>query len=843
MNSKLDLIGTQLLKNPLLSENVVYQQESKSVDVTTFDFPQWINQELLLTLKGRKIEGLFSHQVEALDLINHTKDIVITTGTSSGKSLCYQIPILNQIYNNETSAALLFFPTKALTQDQLKAMRDLLPSRTAHENPFIVSVYDGDTPSSQRVEIRKKVNVLLTNPDMLNLGILPHHTAWASFFERIKYIVLDEIHLYRGVFGSHIANLIRRLNRILEFYGSRPQYIMASATIANPCELAQQLTNREILEVSQDGAPRGRKQFFIFNPPIVNQELGIREGVLSTASKLSSLLLLYEIQTLVFCQTRRFVELLLMEIKNLNFNKAKLIRGYRSGYLKNDRREIEEGLKNGEIRLAVATNALELGVDIGGVDAVLIAGYPGSICSLKQRIGRSGRSLNPSLSVFITSMNPLDQFFARNPDYLMGRPMERALINPDNPLILLPHIRSAIFELPMIEGQNFANLKWEFLDEYLDYLIDEGVIQKKNQKYFWLSDSYPSNDFSLRSTVARNVLIEYRTSESDDPVTIGEVDYESALWMVHPGAVYLQDGRDYLVDNLDLEHSIAILEDHTGDYVTEPVVTQEVIPTSILSEVENVYFTKKYGEIEVNSQVTAYKKIQNITKSVLSIETLDLPISRLETTGFWIEFNEECVRRMKDESLWLSTPNDYGKDWKKITETVRKRDNNRCQSCQKSEEGFSFHVHHRIPFKNFTSIERANDLENLVTLCPVCHRLAEMSIRIRSALSGLKYLMGHLAPLLVLCEASDIRTFADPNAKFADSKPVILIYDSIPAGIGLSRSLFDRLEEFLENCQIAVTGCDCLDGCPACVGPSAENGLGGKKESLYLIKILLEGLK
>ena len=843
MNNKFDLMRSQLLKNPLLAENVVFQQEIESVDVTTFEFPQWINNELLLMLQEKKITGLFSHQVEALDLINKTKDIVITTGTASGKSLCYQIPILNQIYNNEFSTALLFFPTKALTQDQLNSMRDILPFHAVQKNPFIVSVYDGDTPSSQRIEIRKRVNVLLTNPDMLNIGILPHHTAWASFFERIKYIVLDEIHLYRGVFGSHIANLIRRLNRILAFYGSRPQYIMASATIANPCELAQQLTGREILEVSQDGAPRGKKQFIIFNPPIVNQDLGIREGVLSTASKLSSLLLLYEIQTLVFCQTRRFVELLLMEIKNLNINKAKLIRGYRSGYLKNDRREIEAGLKNGQIKLAVATNALELGVDIGGVDAVLIAGYPGSICSLKQRIGRSGRSLNPSLSVFITSMNPLDQFFARNPDYLMRRPMESALINPDNPLVLLPHLKSAIFELPMIEGQDFANLKWEFLAEYLDYLIDEGVIQKKNQKYYWLADSYPSNDFSLRSTMARNVLIEYQSNESNDPVTIGEVDYESALWMVHPGAVYLQDGTDYIVDNLDLVHSIALLKDHYGDFVTEPVLTQEVNPTSILDEKENEYFTKKYGEIEVDSQVTAYKKVQNITRSVLSIENLDLPISRLETTGFWIEFNEACVRRMKNESQWLSSPNDYGKDWKRITEAVRKRDNNCCQSCKKSEDGSSFHVHHKIPFKSFTSNEKANNLENLVTLCPVCHRLAEMNIRIRSALSGLKYLMSNLAPLLVLCEASDIRSFADPNAKFADSKPVILIYDSIPAGIGLSRNLYDRLEEFLEKCQIAVTGCDCLDGCPACVGPSTENGLGGKKESLYLINILLEGMK
>lgn len=828
---------THIKNNPLFNENVVFWQNQKSLSSHTFDFPEWINTSLIASLKTHGIITLYSHQLEAINLIQSGKNIVVTTGTASGKSLCYQIPIINQLLNDGHSTALLFFPTKALTNDQLKSFSTILSADEMFLEQNLAAVYDGDTPASQRGLIRQKARILLTNPDMLNIGILPHHTNWAHFFENLKFIVIDEIHLYRGVFGSHIANLIRRLKRVAAFYGAKPQFIMTSATIANPIELAQNLTEEEVASIESDGSPKGEKTFAIYNPPFVNSDLGIREGVLSTCTKFASLILYYGIQTLVFCGTRKFVELLLREIKATNPAYTHQIRGYRSGYLKKDRREIEEGLKSGSIKLAVATNALELGVDIGGVDAVLMAGYPGSICSLRQRMGRSGRSQNPSVSILVTSMNPLDQFFARNPNYLLERPLEQALINANNPLILLPHIKSAAFEIPFNNQDSFGSLKWTELVEYLDYLCEEGILQKKREKYYWLSESYPANDYSLRSTLSDRILIQYENEEIIE--TIGEVDYNSALWMVHPGAVYLQDGLTFLVKTLDLNKSIAKLVDHHTDYITEPILSQEIEPLSEIKKIENEFFILHYGEIEVTSQVTAFKKIKNSSKEILSIEDLDLPSVKLQTTGFWLELNEKCVSKMRTESLWLSDPNDYGKDWNRIRELVRRRDRFTCQSCGRIEENIPFHVHHKIPFKCFVSIEKANDADNLITLCPICHRLAEANIKIRSALSGLKYLMTNLAPLLVLCESSDLGANADPNAKYANLNPVIMIYDAIPAGIGLSESLFERINELLEKCLRLAEQCECQDGCPSCVGPSSEMGIGGKKETIYLLQTLL----
>jgi DEAD/DEAH box helicase domain-containing protein len=450
-----DSLISQLRINPLFRENISFWQEQAVRSSDYLPFPQWLNPKLVQSLNEMGIKGLYSHQSDALNRIQNGQNVVVTTGTASGKSICYQLPILNQLLHEGQSTALLFFPTKALTYDQLKSFSNIILGTNLILDPNLAAVYDGDTPATQRSAIRQHSRILLTNPDMLNIGILPHHTNWAHFFEHLRYIVIDEIHLYRGVFGSHIGNLIRRLKRVCEFYNVTPQFIMTSATIANPIELAQNLVEDNVNQVEVDGSPKGAKSFIIYNPPLVNQDLGIREGVLATSSKLSALILYHNVQTLVFCGTRRFVELLTRELKGVNPSLASTIRGYRSGYLKKDRREIEEGLKNGEIKLAVATNALELGVDIGGVDAVILAGYPGSICSLRQRIGRSGRSQNPSMAILVTSMNPLDQFFARNPQYLMERPLEQALINPNNPLILLPHIKSAAFELPFSEEEQF----------------------------------------------------------------------------------------------------------------------------------------------------------------------------------------------------------------------------------------------------------------------------------------------------------------------------------------------------------------------------------------------------
>lgn len=836
MNRSFSSLISQIKNDSTFSENVVFWKEESPQYPSPCEYPEWITADLVNSLRNIGINHLYTHQYDAIQLVHSGKNVVITTGTASGKSLCYQIPILDQLLRNNQSTALLFFPTKALTYDQLKTFTNILGNIEEDFDRNLAAIYDGDTPTSQRSLIRQKTRILLTNPDMLNIGILPHHTNWAQFFENLKYVVIDEIHLYKGVFGSHIANLVRRLKRILDFYGAKPQFIMTSATIANPIELAENLVEEEVHLVEKDGSPKGQKNFLIYNPPMINQDLGIREGVVFTSTKIASLLLYFDIQTLIFCQTRRFVEILVREIKETNPGFMNKIRGYRSGYLKMDRREIETGLKNGTIRLTVATNALELGVDIGGVDAVLLAGYPGSICSLRQRIGRGGRTNQSSVAILIASMNPLDQYLARNPQYLVDRPLEQALINPNNPLILLPHIKSAAFELPFKKDDSFGKLQWDVLDEYMQYLCSDGVLQNRRDRYYWLSETYPSNDYSLRSTLSQTVLIQYL--QNDEVETIGEVDYNSALWMVHPGAVYLQDGLSFYVKDLDLEKGIATLVDHIAEYITEPVQSQDIEILSENKNIEREYYTLHYGEIEVKSKVTGYKKVQNKTREVLIIENLDLPETKLQTTGLWLEINSKCIEKMRTESLWLSDVNDYGKEWNKTRERIRQRDLYTCQSCGRVESGNAFHVHHKIPFKSFVSIDKANEENNLITLCSVCHRLAELNIRMRSALSGLRYVLSNLAPLLVLSEYSDLGSYAEPNAKYANMNPVIMIYDAIPAGIGLSNALYEKIDDLLERSMVLINQCECQDGCPSCVGPTSELGLGGKKETLFLLSLL-----
>ena len=829
----------RIKKYPDFFENVAFWQTQIAQQAQPFPFPSWLHNRLVDTFNSMGINSLYSHQFEAINCVKGGMNTVISTGTASGKSICYQIPIIDQLIKDQKSSAILLFPTKALTYDQLKSFSTILSTGKIFENQkSIAAVYDGDTPSQQRNAIRNNSKIILTNPDMLNVAILPHHTIWSEFFQNLKYIVIDEIHLYRGVFGSNIANLIRRLKRVAVFYGSSPRFIMTSATIANPKELASNLIEEETISIEADGSPKGEKNFVIYNPPVIDKDLGIRESLLTSTSKISELFLISNIQTLIFCRTRRFVELLVREIQALNPRSTKQIRGYRSGYLKKDRREIEEGLKNGSISLAIATNALELGIDIGGVDAVLLAGYPGSIASLHQRAGRSGRSLNSSVAILIASMNPLDQFFARNPKYLMERPLEQALIDANNPLILLSHIKSAAFELPFEESANFGLLNWTHLEEYLEYLCEEGVLQKKKTRYYWLSEHYPSGDFSLRSTISVRILLKYE----DDGVieTIGDVDYNSALWMTHPGAIYLQDGLAFYVKTLDLEKGIAILTKSQADYLTEPIISVDIDAISQLKVKTFQNFILQYGEIEVTSKVTGFKKIQIITREILSAENLELPENRLQTTGFWIELTEKCVGLMRSKSIWLSDPNDYGRKWKSIRDSVRNRDNFTCQSCGRGEADVSFHVHHKIPFKMLFSIEEANEFGNLVTLCPDCHRRVELNFKIRSGLSGLKYLLTNLAPLLVLCDSTDLGSYVDPNAKFSNLKPVVLIYDSIPAGIGLSSSLYERFYELLKKCRELLNQCDCKVGCPSCVGPTSEVGIGGKKETSFLLSLLLE---
>lgn len=832
-------ILNELKTHPLLSPSFVFWNYQNPL-AGSFNGIKNLDEKNIRDLgKKLKKDKLYAHQVIALQSINNGKNVVLSTGTASGKTLCYQIPILEKYFKNGLSTALCLYPTKALTHDQFNSFNSLttILGENITRKPF-TAVYDGDSPSGLRQTIRKNVDILLTNPDMLNVALLPHHTSWSRYFKNLSFIVIDELHQYKGVFGSHFANIIRRLKRILDFYGASPQFVLTSATIGNPKELAEKIIEAPVTLIEKDDSPKGERHIVLYNPPLISPEFGIREGLLSSTIKLASFFIERDIQTIVFCRSRRFVELVTKELKQKFPDAAGRIRGYRSGYLLHERREIESGLKTGSILLVAATNALELGVDIGGVDSVIIAGYPGSMASIKQMSGRAGRHQNPSISMVIASMNPLDQYFARYPDSLFSKPIEHALIDPNNPLILIPHLMSSAFEIPFSSYESFGEISDQNLKLYWDYLVEEGNIQNKNGKYYWLADNYPSSELSIRSASTSNIILQ--TDEDGLRKTIGSVDFNSGLWMCHEGAIYLHDGEQYHVDTLDLESQTAIVSRGDYSYNTEPIKTMEIQVVSRKAEKEFQYFKLNFGEVEVKSKVTGFKKIDSITREVHATETLNLPVTTLLTSGFWVVLNTVCLQKLRDAKMWSAGPNNYGENWQTIRKAILARDAYTCQSCGAQPKDEPLHVHHKIPFRSFTSTILANEPGNLVTLCKNCHRLAELIVKIRNSLSGLRYLISNLAPLLALCDVSDIDSYSDPLAKFEESQPVVLVHDTIPAGIGLSESLFQRFALLLEKCSELVNSCSCESGCPSCVGPDSENGFGGKLETIFLLSLLQE---
>ena len=817
-----------------ISENITFWDTNPSRNAEFQDWPDCINPSLKHSLCCMGITKLFSHQHQAWDAVSKGKNLVVVTGTASGKTLCYNLPVLQELLNNPTSTALYLFPTKALTNDQEDELQQIC--RPLQPHPAI-SVYDGDTPTSIRKSIRDNVRILLTNPDMLHTGILPHHTLWSRFFEGLRYIIIDEMHSYRGVFGSHICNLLRRLKRVAAFYGGFPQFILTSATIGNPVELAQKLIEQPVEIVNEDGSWKGKKHFIIYNPPFVDADLGIRKSAFSQCMELSERLINSKIQTVVFVRSRKAVEQLIRELRLRQPGRQGNIRGYRSGYLSKDRREIEESLRSGRADLVAATNALELGIDIGGLSAVLMMGYPGTIAATRQQAGRAGRKDDPSMAIFVASASPIDQFLARHPEYLTGHSPEQALIDPDNFLILLSHIQCAAFELPMKKGEKFGNLDPELLVEFLQYLLQSGALVQKDDRYFWLADQYPASGISLRS--ASSDVIALQAMENGHPHVIGEVDLASALWMVHPGAVYLHEGEPYEVEELNLESKFARIQNRLTDYYTEPITSTTFTKISEIDHRVSSNHDLYFGDIQVTSQVVGFRRLLWGSRQVLDETSLDLPPSDLRTTACWWIILPETIRKLEEANLWRNSSNNYGPGWDQIRRLVRQRDNFSCRSCGIPENnGISHHVHHVQPFRLFPESLEANRLENLVTLCPSCHQRAETAVMIRSGMAGLTYTLQKIAPLFVMCDPLDLGASSDAQSTLADKQPAIVIYDQVPAGIGLSRKIFDLAPEILTHAGELIATCLCLDGCPSCVGPAGENGLGAKNETLALLECL-----
>ncbi len=660
-------------------------------------FPEDLPTEIAAGLSSRGISSLFSHQSEAWIHARQGENVVLATGTASGKTLGYNLPVLASLLEHPEARALYLFPTKALTQDQLSALDNLIASikRSSHTDFTLQpAIYDGDTPQSRRSIIRKNSRIIFTNPDMLHTGILPHHTNWADFLKNLRFVVIDEMHSYRGVFGSHVANVIRRLKRVADFYGSQPQFILTSATIGNPAELAERLIEAPVTLVDEDGSGRGERHFLIYNPPVVDEALGLRKNSIQESVRLAQDLQKNKLQSVVFARSRRSVEILLKYLQEGppptspislgNGGGKEGVRGYRSGYLPSQRREIEKGLRDGSVKMVVATNALELGIDIGGLGAALLVGYPGTIASVIQQAGRAGRGDEPAAAILVATASPLDQFLAHHPEYFFARSPEQALINPDHLLILLNHLRCAVFELPFRKGEVFGG---QPVEEYLDFLVSNQESHLSDDQYFWMADAYPAAGVSLRSASPANIVL--HADQGGDSRTIGEVDLESASWMVHPHAVYLHEGQQYFVQDLDFERHSATLIPVALDYYTEPLRETSVSLINLLEDKPASVATRAYGELQVTTQVKGFRKRMWLSGDNIGEEPLDLPPTELQTTGYWIAISEETVNKLAKDGLWTNAPNDYGPEWPKIRERVRARDGYRCQVCGLAESNRS----------------------------------------------------------------------------------------------------------------------------------------------------------
>jgi DEAD/DEAH box helicase domain-containing protein len=608
--------------------------------------PPDLRPDLVTALAGRGIQSLYSHQADAYRAVRQGRHLVVVTPTASGKTLCYNLPVLQRLLEDPQRRALYLYPTKALAQDQLAEL-----SALKHGLPIELRVdtYDGDTPPGRRTAIREGGHVVMTNPDMLHAGLLPHHTRWRRLFSSLDFVVVDELHTYRGLFGSQVANVIRRLKRICAFYGSRPTFICASATIANPLELAKRLLEEENVElVERNGAPRGERRLIFYNPPLVNREMGIRRSSMLEARRIAAPWIRTGSQTIVFCRSRLQVEVMLSYLRQdlaPRLDAHQRVRGYRAGYLPLHRREIEAGLRAGEITGVVSTNALELGIDIGSLQAAVLVGYPGTIASTWQQLGRAGRR-SGSVGVFVASSSPLDQFIVRHPEYFLSADPEEGLIDPDNLLLLAGHLQAGLFELPFEDQERLGRAN---VQELLQLFEEDGSATRSAGRWFWSRQAFPAEEVHLRRILADNVVI--IDTSHPRPQVIGEMDQFTAPVLLHEEAVYLHEGAQFHVDRLDWDEKKAYVRPVEVDYYTDALasVTVQVLDTFIGPEGDGV--SRSHGEIKITSLASMFKKIRFHTHENIGSGPIHLPEQTLHTTGYWVTVDEALWRSLGRETL------------------------------------------------------------------------------------------------------------------------------------------------------------------------------------------------
>jgi DEAD/DEAH box helicase domain-containing protein len=857
----LDEIQRRFKGSPL-SGGVTAVKHLPAREAELVPFPADLAPKLAEILTARGIERLYSHQADVFRLVREGKNPVVVTPTASGKTLCYNLPILDALVRNPDARAMYLFPTKALSQDQLTELNRWTAELGDEIRTF---TYDGDTPQDARKAIRARGNLVITNPDMLHAGILPHHTKWERLFENLQYVVIDELHYYRGVLGSHLANVLRRLKRIAQFYGSRPQFICASATIANPAELAARILEEDVVLVDRNGAPSSDKYLVFYNPPVVNPQLGIRRSYLNESRRMARTFLERGLETIVFANSRLATEILVTYLKE-DFARGPagpdVVRGYRGGYLPLERREIERDLREGRLLGVVATNALELGIDIGSLDVAVLAGYPGTIASTWQRAGRAGRRQGTSAAVMVASSAPLDQFMVQNPDYFFGRSPEHGFVNPDNLEILLNHLKCAAFELPVAENERFGALDLPVLCRHL---VEAGFLHHTAGAWHWVSESYPADAVSLRSVSSDNFVI---VDNTEQPRVLGEVDFPSALTTLHEKAIYIQNGEQYHVERLDYDDRKAYVHRVDSDYYTDAIsytkiTVLETFESSGFGEDEtrNSEFeigdhleselrsassetpaarefrvsnfeshssrtpTRNHGEVHVNTQVVGFKKIKFHTHENVGAGNLTLPEQEMHTTAWWLTLPHEMLETLP----YSATDRQDGVralgnalqamaillvmcDGRDLGVAVGENSRSREPGVGSQNESESSVVS-RPP-----SVEEPNEFQSPSPEFRVSDFEFHSSRgeKVASEPSGAGQRTADKGP----------RTAFEPN---------IYLYDKYPGGIGLSEPLYRMSERLLGNARKLIENCPCEAGCPSCVGPVGEIGKKGKEVSLAIL--------
>jgi len=756
--------------------------------------PTSLPPRLAEILKARGFSSLYTHQAASFDLAREGKNLVVVTPTASGKTLCYNLPILSELVQNPEARALYLFPTKALSQDQLVELNRWTAELGDEVRTF---TYDGDTPQDARKAIRARGNLVISNPDMLHAGILPHHTKWQRLFENLRYVVIDELHYYRGVLGSHLANVLRRLKRVARFYGSHPQFICTSATIANPEELAARILEEDVTLIDDNGAPAAEKYFVLYNPPVVNPQLGIRRSYLSETRRLARTFLSRGLQTIVFANSRLATEILVTYLKE-DFSGSPVgpeaVRGYRGGYLPLARREIERDLRSGQLRGVVATNALELGIDIGSLDVALLAAYPGTIASTWQRAGRAGRRQGTSAAVLVASSAPLDQFMVQNPEYFFGRSPEHGYVNPDNLFILLNHLKCAAFELPLREDEKFGSLDLRRLCQHLE---ETGFLHHTQDGWHWLSESYPADAISLRSVSSDNFVIVDNTKE---PRVIGETDFTAALTTLHEKAIYIQDGVQYHVERLDYDDRKAYVHQVDSEYFTDAISYTKIKILETFNSAPAGQARKNHGEVQVNTQVVGFKKIKFYTMENVGSGELSLPEQEMHTTAFWLTLPHAMMEALPyNLTDRLDGVNGLANALGAIATLL--------VMCDARDLGTSVGENAELEITNDPAAADADAV--------AAHGRAPSPSDARAE---------HLGKRTV------VRKIFEPN---------IYLYDSYPGGVGLSEPLFRLGDSLLEKTCKLISNCPCPSGCPSCVGPAGEIGEKGKEVALEILRRMI----